>query len=274
MNSTCIQLIFLFCTATAQDYFPLQVGNSWTYCSIIDTTYKRTYQVTDSISIRGQNYFLYGSVRTVDRDTIRQDPHGNILKMINGAEHLWFDFTKDSGAVYSCPAYDKYIYTIEVAKPFIVKTWCGTFANCICFDTYIQQAVDSNTSYTFAPGVGLIQQYGAKGSDRLYSALINGISVKVVEEKKSEPLIFTLWQNYPNPFNTNTTIVYALPADGFVKLTILDILDREVAQIVNTYQKAGEHRIIFAGKELTNGLYFLSLRQEKYSTFKKCLVLK
>ena len=45
------------------------------------------------------------------------------------------------------------------------------------------------------------------------------------------PETFTLGQNYPNPFNIETTIEYALPRDGRVRLAIYNIRGQEVRQL-------------------------------------------
>jgi len=50
---------------------------------------------------------------------------------------------------------------------------------------------------------------------------------------------FTLFQNYPNPFNPVTTIKYTLPQKAMVKLTVYNILGKEIAKLVNSEQPAG-----------------------------------
>jgi len=47
------------------------------------------------------------------------------------------------------------------------------------------------------------------------------------------PQVFHLSQNYPNPFNPITKISYDIPQNSIVKLTIYDILGREVMKLVN-----------------------------------------
>lgn len=94
--------------------------------------------------------------------------------------------------------------------------------------------------------------------------------------EKNIPSKYLLMQNYPNPFNPTTTINYQLPQDGFVTLKVYDALGREVATLVDEYQKAGTYSIDYEVKssELASGIYFYKLTSGSYSAVKKMVVLK
>lgn len=47
------------------------------------------------------------------------------------------------------------------------------------------------------------------------------------------PIDYQLSQNYPNPFNPSTTIKFGLAKNSLVKISVYDMLGREVAQLVN-----------------------------------------
>ncbi|MBI3193367.1 MAG: S8 family serine peptidase, partial [Ignavibacteriae bacterium] len=83
----------------------------------------------------------------------------------------------------------------------------------------------------------------------------------VFEELKTQsdnmvPRQFELHQNYPNPFNPTTNIRFELPVDGFVTMTVHDVLGKEVARIMNEEQKAGSYDVNFDGSQLSSGIYF------------------
>jgi len=59
-----------------------------------------------------------------------------------------------------------------------------------------------------------------------------------------------LAQNYPNPFNPTTNISYTLKSDGKVRLTVYDLLGREVAFLVDAVQNAGSYTVTFSGSAL------------------------
>ena len=60
-----------------------------------------------------------------------------------------------------------------------------------------------------------------------------------INDGLSVPETFTLHQNYPNPFNPNTTLQYDLTNDGFVNITIYDMLGNVINNLVNTNQLSG-----------------------------------
>ncbi|HLP17579.1 MAG TPA: hypothetical protein VK470_15055, partial [Bacteroidota bacterium] len=53
------------------------------------------------------------------------------------------------------------------------------------------------------------------------------------------PKEFALGQNYPNPFNPTTTVKYAVSETRMVRLTVHDMLGREVATLVNEVKEPG-----------------------------------
>lgn len=70
---------------------------------------------------------------------------------------------------------------------------------------------------------------------------------------------FSLKQNFPNPFNPVTSIKYSLKSNSVVKLTVFDLLGREVSSLVNKSQFAGEHSAQFYANGLASGVYVYRL---------------
>lgn len=71
---------------------------------------------------------------------------------------------------------------------------------------------------------------------------------------------FRLGQNYPNPFNPSTAINYSLNQAGMVTLKVYDITGREVATLVNSRERAGEHTVSFDATNLASGVYIYTLQ--------------
>ncbi|MFB0516281.1 MAG: DUF3160 domain-containing protein, partial [Candidatus Neomarinimicrobiota bacterium] len=99
-------------------------------------------------------------------------------------------------------------------------------------------------------------------------------TVMAGDEPGDLPLGFMLAQNYPNPFNPTTTLRYELPRAAFVTLTIYDLLGREVASLVNEWQPAGEHRLMFDADRLPSGVYVARLVMPGYSKSIKMVVVR
>lgn len=85
---------------------------------------------------------------------------------------------------------------------------------------------------------------------------------------------YYLYQNYPNPFNPSTVITYNIPSDTKVMLKVYDILGKEVATLVNDFQKAGQYRVIFDATGLSNGVYLAKLTTSNYTNTIKMILMK
>jgi len=93
------------------------------------------------------------------------------------------------------------------------------------------------------------------------------------------PKTFSLAQNYPNPFNPITEIKYALPKDCWVRLDIYNILGQKVTTLVDGAQKAGYKTANWdsrgvSGSEVSSGIYFYSIKADKFTATKKMVLLK
>ena len=71
--------------------------------------------------------------------------------------------------------------------------------------------------------------------------------------------VFALDQNYPNPFNPSTQIRFTLQSSDVTRLTVYDILGREIAVLVDGVMPAGAHTATFDASNLTSGVYIYKL---------------
>jgi len=95
-----------------------------------------------------------------------------------------------------------------------------------------------------------------------------------IEVEVEIPLEFSLEQNYPNPFNPSTMIKYSIAEDGFVKLSVYNLLGEEVATLVNESQKAGKYEVNFNAGGYSSGMYLYRLETPSNSSIKKMLLVK
>jgi hypothetical protein len=96
--------------------------------------------------------------------------------------------------------------------------------------------------------------------ERFSALLRRKLGLVPVEGQDHLPRHVVLAQNYPNPFNPTTTIEYAQPVSGSVRLAVYDILGREVAVLADGWREAGSHRVVFDGSGLAGGAYFCRLQ--------------
>ena len=64
---------------------------------------------------------------------------------------------------------------------------------------------------------------------------------------------------YPNPFNPSTQIRFTLDAGRQTRLTVHDILGREIAVLADGPYPAGRHQLAFDGRDLASGIYLVVL---------------
>jgi hypothetical protein len=68
-------------------------------------------------------------------------------------------------------------------------------------------------------------------------------------------------KTYPNPFVNYTKISFSLPSPDYVSLKIFDISGRMIKHW-SGFLKTGEHSFILDGDDLTQGIYFYSLKTQ------------
>lgn len=122
----------------------------------------------------------------------------------------------------------------------------------------------------------IVQQL-KKNIENEINKLIASLTVK--EQSAPAPNIIqtknTLSQNYPNPFNPSTTIGYTIEKDCQVILKLYNVAGQLVATVVDEYQTAGPHKVVFdAGESLSRGIYYYQLKAGDFVATKKMVVLR
>jgi hypothetical protein len=65
-----------------------------------------------------------------------------------------------------------------------------------------------------------------------------------------------------------------LKNSGKVRLSVYDLLGREVAVLANEIQAAGQHEVKFSANGLSSGIYFYKLQATNGVITKKMLLMK
>ncbi len=79
---------------------------------------------------------------------------------------------------------------------------------------------------------------------------------------------------FPNPFRSRTTIQYDISENNNVSVKVFDIFGHLVKDLLNANQTAGEHKIIFEGNALPDGLYIVEIRTANQCEKKKLLLMR
>jgi hypothetical protein len=107
-----------------------------------------------------------------------------------------------------------------------------------------------------------------------YWAVQNRTGPVSVEHKSEIPFNPVLHQNYPNPFNPSTTIRFSILERQHVRLTVYDLLGREVTKLVDDEREAGWYSVIFDASGLASGVYLFRIQTGSFVSVKRCILLK
>ena len=135
------------------------------------------------------------------------------------------------------------------------------------------------------------QSHAALAIDGRFIQLIQGGSARIAQPPSNislrfsdapvneAPAEFSLAQNYPNPFNPSTSIRFDLPEGGIVTLKVYNILDQEVATLLDHQRKdAGSHAAEFRAENLPSGVYLYRISvesgQKQFSSMRKMILLR
>jgi hypothetical protein len=117
-----------------------------------------------------------------------------------------------------------------------------------------------------------LQEFAARyyqfgGTDSIATGVDGDVPVR--------PEAFALMQNYPNPFNPTTKIGYRVPGLGSrVKLSVFDLLGREVAVLVNETKAPGDYEVRFDASGLASGVYLARLQAGGVNLVRSMILLR
>ena len=100
-----------------------------------------------------------------------------------------------------------------------------------------------------------------------------------VSEEGVVPVGYSLSQNYPNPFNPETTIRYALPEVGAVRIAIYNMSGQRIRTLVDGEGAAGRHAVTWDGRndvdrDVASGAYLCRLETDEFSSVRKLLLVR
>ena len=112
---------------------------------------------------------------------------------------------------------------------------------------------------------------------RLADVALNGIItyhnvISIIHETKIAN--FQIQQNYPNPLNSSTTIIYEIPSEELVRLSIYNLLGEEVITLVNKVQGKGKYILNFDAGNLASGVYLYRLNAGNYVETRKMVLMR
>jgi hypothetical protein len=150
--------------------------------------------------------------------------------------------------------------------PFAVQGYRAFFNIEQTFTPWYHTSRDSTTSLNMA--------YGAEVSRSGLALLLETDGGLMSVEPWNTPAAFMLEQNYPNPFNGETIIRYSLPRESDVRVSIADLLGRELAVIAAGVEPAGTHQHTWNASALASGVYLCRMTSGSFTQTRKLLLVR
>ena len=256
-------------TITHNAYFwPEQIVSKWTELN--------TAGITDITPLRPPDFInaqpgmltdktAWPNINVANNDNVDPGFNATLVQMAGSrmaifVDTLWHNNQAGKGIrPYVYPLYDP-------------PTWDGVPSNWAATQGYPvpENLAYSNTALQSAGSDGF-----ALGDLNWYpSQLAQWHPTDIQSTDNPVPTAFRLSQNYPNPFNPTTKISYTLATKGMTKLSVCDVLGREVAVLVNEIQNSGSYDVTFMADKLSSGIYFTKLTSSGTTQSMKMILMK
>jgi len=93
-------------------------------------------------------------------------------------------------------------------------------------------------------------------------------------QREPLPETFTLGQNYPNPFNASTVLTFAVSEPSPVRISVFDIIGREVANLADERFAPGYYRLSWDCRTCATGVYFIVMQTPSFHAVQKALMIR
>lgn len=152
----------------------------------------------------------------------------------------------------------------------------------------IKRSIDNGLTWvtTPTPGVTNLTHFDFSQAGNVvygYAVSSNGNVIKLadtlgiltgINSNNNIPEKFSLSQNYPNPFNPVTSINYSIAENVNVKISVFDILGREISVPVNEFKNAGNYEVNFNAENLGSGIFYYRIEAGSFTDTKKMILIK
>ena len=88
------------------------------------------------------------------------------------------------------------------------------------------------------------------------------------------PKAFGLSAAYPNPFNPTTSVAMSLPNDGYVSVTVYNLIGQNVATLADGYMAANMYDFTWNASSAPSGMYFIRAEAGSDVAIQKVMLLK
>ncbi|NNF02862.1 MAG: T9SS type A sorting domain-containing protein, partial [Rhodothermales bacterium] len=84
----------------------------------------------------------------------------------------------------------------------------------------------------------------------------------------------TLESNYPNPFNPATTVPFEMRENGRIRISVVDVLGREINVLIDRHVSAGRHTVTWNAEGVPSGTYLIRAETDTGVRSRPAILLK
>ncbi len=99
-------------------------------------------------------------------------------------------------------------------------------------------------------------------------------NLTTVKDDRATPRQMDVVSAYPNPFNPRVTIEYRLEGASWAKMSVVDLLGRELAVLSEGSHSGGTHRTYWDADRRASGAYLCRLETPEGVTYRRLLLLR
>ena len=136
---------------------------------------------------------------------------------------------------------------------------------------WVQKTVTVPSTYVTSNTIFKFEYTSGNESNNIY---IDNININAVVGVTENSIGNADLMVYPNPSNESSTIAYYLNKKAEVKLEVVDVLGKKVAELTNGSQAEGDYKfdVSKSANGLRNGIYFIRLTIDNESTTQKWVI--
>jgi hypothetical protein len=143
----------------------------------------------------------------------------------------------------------------------------------------IECTLPGDVNYCWLPLPNVQNAWFVDSTQSFMKTIVVSDALPTQEMEPPLPVEFVLCQNYPNPFNAATVMEFAVERRAHVRLTVVDLLGRQVAMLADEVMPAGTHQATWDGRaydgtEVATGVYFYRMEADDFVETKKMVLLR
>jgi hypothetical protein len=261
-------------------------SNGWTSFELCNIDYFYNYTIPMAMGPKALLAPFWDDLEVINNDSIRvytkyDDENGRFLIEWSRALNGFDEITEETFAIH---LYDQNYKPTESGDG-VIEFHYLEIADVDAEKNYATVGIEAHNKnegiqYTFnnhyAPGAATIENDRAI---RFTTEAPANYVAPLGTDEENLPTGFQLLPAYPNPFNPVTTIRFQLPRDSRVKLTVYDILGREVTVLLHNHMNVGTHAVQWNGtnrfgQSVASGTYFVVMEALNFNQIQKVLLIK